>query len=159
MRRRALLRGAFGGALAAALGACGFAPAYGPGGMGAALRGRVAVEAPATEDGTRLRRALEDRLGPAAGPLRLAVEPAVATASSAETPAGAITRHTLTGRAGWRLSEGGRVLAEGVAGASAGYSATGSTVAVRAAEADARARLAAALADAILRRLLLLEGA
>jgi LPS-assembly lipoprotein len=151
MRRRALLLAPL------ALAACGFAPAYAPGGAGDRLRGRVAVEAPATEDGTRLRRALEDRLGPSAGPLRLAVAPEVGTESAAVTRGGAITRYTLTGRTAWRLLEGDRLLAEGETGGTASYSATGSTVAVRAAERDARERLMQAMAEAVLRRLLLLE--
>jgi len=73
-----------------------------------------------------------------------------------EFPAG-ITRYDLAGRAPWRLSDAsGRVLAEAEATAFTGYSATGTTVATRTAEADARARLMALLADAIVTRALLL---
>ncbi|EPX82677.1 Lipopolysaccharide-assembly [Rubellimicrobium thermophilum DSM 16684] len=151
MRRRAVLLAPV------ALAACGFAPVYGPGGDGLRLRGRVVIEAPQTEDGTRLRRALEDRLGPSAGPLRLAVTPEIATESAAVTRSGAITRYTLAGRTLWRLSEGDRLLAEGETGGTASYSATGSTVAVDAAARDARERLMQTMADAVLRRLLLLD--
>lgn len=135
--------------------ACGFAPAYAPGGPGEALRGRVAVEAPDTPDGYRLRLALEERLGTGSG-LRLAAEPTVEEVPAAVTPEGAITRFDLVGRATWALRDaGGATLAEGVATAFTGASATGSTVATRAAREDARARLMVLLADDVARRLLL----
>lgn len=158
MRRRALLAGLAGAGLLS-LPACGFEPAYGPGRAGAALRGRVAVAAPDTPDGYRLRVALEDRLGPPGdGALALAAGLSVEAVAAAVTPDGAITRYDLEARSPWRLAApGGRVLAEGEATAFTGYSATGTTVATRAAEADARERLAALLADAILTRLLLLD--
>jgi LPS-assembly lipoprotein len=157
-RRAALL------ALLALLGAaaCGFQPAYGPGGAGAALRGRVGVEAPATPDGFALRARLEDRLGPvasasAAPAATLAAALAVEVEAAAVTPDGAITRYVLEGRAPWRLvAPDGAVLAEGEAAGFTGYSATGSTVATAAAAADARDRLMVLLADDILARLLLL---
>jgi LPS-assembly lipoprotein len=81
----------------------------------------------------------------------------VETVSAAVTPGGAITRYDLVGRAPWRLtSPGGAVLAQGEATAFTGYSATGTTVATTAAEADARGRLMALLADAVVTRLLIL---
>lgn len=141
-----------------ALAACGFRPAYAPGGPGLRLRGRVAVEAPPTPDGFRLRAELEDRLGPAgAAAATLSAEPAVEVATAAVTPAGAITRYQLAGTARWRLlSPEGRLLAEGEAHALTGYSATGPTVSSRAAAQDAEGRLMALLAQRIVERLLLL---
>lgn len=152
LARRALLLGAL------LLAGCGFAPAYGPGGVGAALRDRVAVEAPATPDGFLLGARLEDRLGRSDGDaLRLLADLSVREVAAAVTPEGAITRYDLEGRAPWRLLDAsGRVLAEGTATAFTGFSATGTTVATGAAEADARGRLVALLADAISTRLLLL---
>ena len=140
------------------LAACGFAPAYAPGGSGNRLRGRVTLAAPETPEGFRLRAQLEDRLGPTdAGPLVLTAEIEVDTISAAITPDGAITRYHLRGRAPWRLSgSDGAVLGEGVASGFTGYSATGTAVATRAAEEDARERLMVLLADEIVARLLLL---
>lgn len=140
-----------------ALAACGLAPVYGPGETGTALRGRVAVETPDTPDGFDLRGALRDRFGPAgAGALRLAAIPVVEAVAAAITPTGAITRYDLSGRAAWTLDGPSGRLAEGEATAFTGYSATGTTVATRTAEADARARLMTLLADAVVTRLLLL---
>lgn len=141
-----------------AVAGCGFAPAYGPGGPGARLRGRIAVQAPDTADGFRLRARLEDRLGQVEGsPAVLGVEPSVEVLEAGITPDGAITRYNLEGRAAWRLlSAEGAVLAEGEATGFTGYSATGTTVATRAAAEDARGRLMVLLADEIAARLLLL---
>lgn len=150
--RRALLLGLL------ALAGCGFAPAYGPGGAGAALRGRVAVEAPATADGFAFRARIEDRLGrPGTGALGLSVALSAEADAAAVTRDGAITRYDLVGEAAWRLlSPSGGTVAAGTARGFAGSSATGSTIATRAAEEDARARLMAGLADEVVARLLLL---
>jgi LPS-assembly lipoprotein len=152
MRRRALLLGLL------LLAACGFAPAYGPGG---GPQGRVAVEAPDTPDGFRLRAALEDRLGPP-GPraLRLAVTPEVASEDLGSLPGRGAARLRLDGRAAWRLlGPEGELRAEGNVAASASAPLAGPAVSVRAAESEARARLMAALADRILARLILEEAA
>ncbi|TNC49909.1 hypothetical protein FHG66_09730 [Rubellimicrobium rubrum] len=141
------------------LAACGFAPVHAPGGVGRALRDRVTVEAPDTQDGFRLRARLEDRLGQTEAPtLRLAVDPVVEEVSAAVTPDGAITRYNLEGRAPWRLlaADSGAVLAQGEATGFAGYSATGTIVATRSAEEDARERLMILLADDVVTRLALL---
>ena len=140
------------------LAACGFAPAYAPGGSGDRLRGRVAVEAPDTPDGFRLRAALEDRLGqPAPGAALLTVEPFLEIVPGGLLPDGQPARERFDGRAAWRLtSSTGAVLAEGEVGGFTAATATGPAVSVRAAEADARARLMVLLADRILARLLLL---
>lgn len=150
MRRRALLVGPL------LLAACGFVPAYGPGG----LTSRVAVEAPGTPDGFRLRAALEDRLGPPGpGALRLAVTPEVESVEDGSLPGRGAARVRLDGNATWQLlGPGGEVRAEGVEAASASAPLTGPAASVRAAEADARARLMAALADRIVAGLTL-EGA
>jgi LPS-assembly lipoprotein len=143
------------------LAACGFTPAYAPGGSGTALRNRIAVETSGTPDGFRLRARLEDRLGRAAAPAgTLVVGPEVEEVSAAITPGGAITRYNLEGRAPWRLtaSGSGALLAEGEATGFTGYSATGTIVATRSAEEDARERLMGLLADEIVTRLLLLPS-
>lgn len=157
LARRAVL------ALAAplTLAACGFAPAYAPGGAGDRLGGRIDLGVPDTPEGFLLRARLEDRLGRATAPVaRLDVGIAIDVEPAAVTPERAITRYDLDGRAAWRLADaGGRTLAEDIARAFTGYSATGTTIATRAAEADARARLMVLLADAIVARLLALPPA
>lgn len=142
-----------------ALAACGFAPVEAPGGSGAALRGQVTVEAPDTAEGFSLRARLEDRLGGPGEGLTLAVRPEVQETPAAVSPEGAITRYALTGTAAWALARGGREVATGRASAFAGYSATGTTVATRAAALDARERLMVLLADEVVARLLLLPPA
>ena len=123
------------------------------------LRDRIAVEAPDTPDGFRIQARLEDRLGQAQPPaLRLTVNPVVEDTPAAITPDGAITRYNLEGRAPWRLTatSSGAVLAQGEATGFTGYSATGTIVATRSAEEDARERLMVLLADEVTTRLLLL---
>ncbi len=140
------------------LAACGFAPAYAPGAAGERLRGRVAVEAPDTPDGFRLRAALEERLGtPGSGAAVLTVALDVARVASGLLPDGGSARDRFQGRATWRLvGPSGAALAEGVAEGFSGFTTAGPAVSVRAAEADARERLVVLLADRIAARLLLL---
>lgn len=141
------------------LAACGFAPAYAPGGPGARLRGRVTVEAPETPDGFRLRAALEDRLGrpSSAQAALLSVAPEVGTVLGGLLPDGTPARQRLDGQVAWRLvSPTGTVLAEGVEEGFTGATATGPAVSVRAAGQDARERLLVLVADRIVARLLLL---
>ncbi|SDE69609.1 LPS assembly lipoprotein LptE [Limimaricola pyoseonensis] len=149
--RRAVLLGAL------ALGACGFAPAYGPGGAAGELRGAVTVEAPATFPGYALRERLLDRLGaPGTARYLLAVDPTETVEQAAISADGAVTRYRLLGRAPWRLEDAasGAEIASGVAEGFTGYSATLGTVASEAAEQDARDRLAVLLADRIVTRLI-----
>jgi LPS-assembly lipoprotein len=142
-----------------ALAACGFAPAYAPGGAGNRLRGRVAVAPPDTPDGYRLGARLEDRLGLAAAPAAtLEVEVAVEEAVAAEGLDGDPVRRHLRGRAPWRLvAPSGAVLAQGEEAGFTASADSGEVVAARAAEADARERLMVLLADRIVTQLLLLE--
>lgn len=151
--RRALLLGAL------ALAGCGFAPAYGPGGAGGAFHGATAITAPDTADGYRLLARLQDRLGRTdAARFHLTVTLDIAETAAAVSSDGVIRRHTLTGTAGWRLTEiaTGAPVAADTARAFAGYGTGGNTVAIRAATADAHERLARQLADMIVTRLLAL---
>ena len=150
-RRLALL-----GALSL-LAACGFRPVHGPGGALAALAGRVAVQVPATEAGFVLRNRLLDRLGPpGTAEYLLDVNLELRDAGVAVTSEQETTRYTLPGRATWQLTQAanGTLLAEGEVESFTGYSATGTTVSTFAAADDAEARLAAALADLIVMRLI-----
>ncbi len=72
---------------------------------------------------------------------------------------GSITRYSLPGAAAYVLRDGAQtVVTQGEVSAFTSYSTTGTTVATRAAEADARARLAVILADLIVTRLLALPA-
>lgn len=141
------------------LAACGFAPAYAPEGPGRRLRGRIAVDAPDTPDGFRLRAALEDRLGRASAPgaARLVVAPEVGAVPGGLLPDGTAARERLDGRLAWRLvSPAGTGLAEGTEEAFAGATVAGPAASVRAARRDARERLMVLLADRLVASLLLL---
>lgn len=139
-----------------ALAGCGFSPAYGPGGA-AVLMGAVAPDAPATRDDFALTRRLAERLGPATTPkFRLSYSVTTAAAGQAITPDNVTTRFALNGTAKFRLLAIGsdaELLAGEVKGFSS-WSATGTTVATRAAEDDAHLRLMRLLADQIVTRLL-----
>jgi LPS-assembly lipoprotein len=100
---------------------------------------------------------LTDRLGPAPAPRwRLDYTLVTETEAGAITPDQEIQRYTLAGAAAWRLTElaTGTVAAQGAADGFAAYSAIGTTVATRAAERDARDRLARILADEVVTQLL-----
>ena len=140
-----------------ALAGCGFTPAYGPGGSASVLRGRVAVEAPATTEGYRLRQRLLRRLGGGGSDYLLSVTLSQEEGASAIAPDGSTTRVRLVGRAGWRLeAPDGAILGSGEVEGFTAFSATGSTVAARTARIDAEERLALLLADRIATRLLAL---
>jgi len=149
-RRTALL--ALGG-----LAACGFTPVLAPDGPGAVLLDATAFTAPDTEIGFRLRARLEDRLGRASAPrYALSTDLDIGRTSAAITPAGDITRITLSGEATFtlRASATDATIATGQVESFTSYSTTGTTVATRAAERDAGDRLATILADLIVTRLL-----
>ena len=143
--------------LAAPLAACGFAPAYGPGGAAAALRGAVALAEPADRDGFDFAARLEDRLGRANAPrFRLDWSVETTPVGAGITPTGAITRYTLQGKATWRLTRaaGGETVASGTVESFTSYATSGSTVATLTAEDDARRRLMVILADQVVARLI-----
>jgi LPS-assembly lipoprotein len=136
---------------ATALTACGFVPAYAPGGAAAALQGQVAVQAPGTLPAYMLVARLEERLGrPGAAP-GFAMSYTLSTGQDAVaiTPAAEITRYNVTGTLDWRLTDTatGTIAASGQTAAFTSYSATGSTIATRAARDDATDRLMTILAD------------
>ena len=153
LSRRATLLGAL-----AMLGGCGLTPVYAPGGTGMALRGTVAVGAPDSVEAFRLKDHLEERLGrPETAVYDLAV-----TLDYTEEPVGVstgqeITRYTLLGQAGYLLTRiaTGEQVSAGEVSTFASYSATGTSVATRAADQDARDRLAIMLADRIVAELLI----
>lgn len=150
LSRRAALLGLVGVA------GCGFAPVYGSGGTASALRNTVRVTAPRSVDGFRFGQALEGQLGRATSPsYDLTVTLDIGSAPVAIASDNSATRITLPGKATYVLTgPDGAAVATGSVDAFTGYSATGSTVATRAAETDARERLVVILADMIVTRLI-----
>lgn len=151
-RRRLLLAAGL-----ALLAGCGFAPAYAPGGAGAALMGQVEVEAPEDRASYLMVREIETRLGRAADAryallhdIRIDPRPVDIDRSNVTS------RFNLLGELSYTLRDLDRdtVIAKGDVSNFTGYSATGTTVAVQAAERDAEARLVQILVDQMLTDLL-----
>lgn len=148
-------------AAALVLAACGFTPAYAPGGVGEALRSRIEARAPTNRLEFDFVARLEERIGRAdPAQYRLAYTITIRSDALAITPDQALQRYHLIGTLDYQISSvgTGQVLAEGKIQNFAAYSAVGTTVATRAAEADAQARLATILADQLVTRLLATGG-
>ncbi len=141
----------------AALAGCGFTPVYGPGGAAATLRGRIRMDSPKDQAGFQLVRRLEERLGPAEAPVyALSASIALREDGIGITRDQVTTRYQLAGTVDFRLSDvaTGKRVTSGTVSNFTSYSASGTTVATRVAEEDARARLMVILADEIVSRLL-----
>ena len=141
---------------AAPLAACGFTPAYGPEGGAQALTRNIEVRAPVTRTDYLLTRQLEERLGRTdAGDYILDYTLKVEEERIAITANNITRRFNLSGTVDYKLTtRDGTVIAKGVEENFVGYSATGSTVATRAARADAEDRLTTLLADRMVTRLI-----
>ncbi len=142
---------------AAPLGACGFTPAYGPGGPGQRLRGQVFITPPEDRLGFELVARLEERLGRAdAAIYELAHTITTEDTGLAITGTNNITRVRITGTVEFAVVDtrtNTQVLADSVSTFTA-YSTTGTSVATSSAERDAEDRLMTALADQMVDRLL-----
>ncbi|MFS4581836.1 LPS assembly lipoprotein LptE [Phaeobacter sp. C3_T13_0] len=143
--------------------ACGFTPAYAPGGTGSVLYGAVTVQAPETlgatddTDAYFLVQNLETRLGRGSGAdYALDLELQTRSEGQAITADNAITRYSIVGEATYVLTRqsDGVVVASGDVENFTGYSATGTTVETLAGERDAHRRLMAILSDQITTELL-----
>lgn len=144
-----------------ALAACGFAPAYGPGGAAEGLTGTIRVTDPDDKNAFDLVARLEQRLGrPSADRYDLTYTITTLPVGVGITPDNAITRYNLKGAVDWALADRGTGtrLTGGKVESFTSYSATGSTVAGLAAEEDASARLMRILADQIVTRLIATSG-
>lgn len=151
-RRRVLA-----GAACLPLAGCGFAPVYGPGGGGLALRGAVRARGAEDAEGFAFVRRLEERLGrPEAPRYDLAYALAMEQEGLAIDGSDNITRFSVEGRLDWRLvpAAGGEPVLAGSEGAFTGYSAPASTISTLASRRDAERRLAIILADEVATRLL-----
>jgi LPS-assembly lipoprotein len=140
-----------------ALAACGFTPAYAPGGAATRLQDRVRAADPTDKNGFDLVERLEERLGRGKDPAYLLAYTITTEAVGVGiTTENAITRFNLKGVVDYTLSDqatGARITGGRVQSFTA-YSATGSTVAGLAAEEDAALRLMRILADQIVARLI-----
>jgi LPS-assembly lipoprotein len=140
-----------------ALAACGFTPAYGPGGSAGKLTEAVWVQDPTDKNAFDLVERLEERLGrPENIRYDLAYTITTETVGVGITTDNKITRYNLKGVVDYALTDratGDRVTGGRVQSFTA-YSATGSTVAGLAAEEDAALRLMRILADQIVARLI-----
>ncbi|WP_240789518.1 LPS assembly lipoprotein LptE [Pseudooceanicola onchidii] len=138
------------------LAACGFAPAYGPQGGAQALTRAIEVKAPVTRTDYLMTRQLEDRLGRTdAGDYLLDYTLTLEEERIAITANNITRRFNLIGSADYRLTTpDGTLITKGNVESFVGYSTTGSTVATRAARADAEERLTTILADRIVTRLI-----
>lgn len=156
LSRRALL------ILPLALAACGFTPAYAPEGAARELLGTIRVQDPTDRNGFDLVERLEERLGrPEAERYDLAFTITTAAVGVGITPENEISRFNLEGVVDYTLTERstGERIAGGRVKSFTAYSATGSTVAVLAAEEDAATRLMRLLADQIVARLVAVMAA
>ena len=135
----------------AALAACGFEPVYGPTGTATNLWGRIAIPAPADEEGFALVDRLKERLGQPTSPdLILAADIRLQEESVGFLPDGTISRFNVLGRVDWTLSrQDGTPVFAGTERSFTSYSATSTTVATIFAKRDARRRLMIILADRI----------
>jgi len=140
-----------------ALGACGFAPVYGPGGVGEGLRGSVEVAAPSDRDAYDLVKQLEERLGQPNN-ARYLLDYTIQTRAEGVgvTPAQEITRTQLFGTVKFTLSDtsNGLSVHDGSVSSFVSYSTLGSTVSTASVERDAYRRLMVALADLLFARLI-----
>ena len=139
------------------LAACGFTPAYGPGGPAAGINGTIRAADPTDKNAFDLVARLDQRLGrPNADRYDLSYTITTQPVGVGITPDNAITRYNLKGAVDWMLTDRGTGLrrAGGKVESFTSYSATGSTVAGLAAEEDAATRLMRILADQIGARLI-----
>lgn len=144
-----------------ALAACGFAPAYAPGGSGLTLQNTILAAEPRDKPAFDLVERLEERLGPSDTPrYALGYQIALNAVGVGVTADNAITRYNLTAVVQWSLTEmaSGARLTGGNAENFTSYSATGSTVAGLSAQEDASQRLMRIIADQIVTQLLATSG-
>jgi LPS-assembly lipoprotein len=143
------------------LAACGFAPAYAPGGAAVGFLDRVTVDTPVDKNSFDLVERLEERLGrPTAPAFRLSYSVSTNVEGQAITTANAINRYQISGSTSFALHDltSGTTLTEGSVSALTAYSASGTPVATVMSESDAYARLMRIMADQVVTRLIATSG-
>lgn len=139
-----------------ALGACGLKPSLAPSSAAADLYGRLTVKEPDSRDQYVFVRQIEDRVGANPGAdLELEYTFDIGRTSQGITSDQSTSRYLLSGQTTYvlRSKSSGAAVAQGAVTAISSYSATGSTVATRAARNDAYERLMVQMADLVLSRL------
>ena len=140
-----------------ALAACGFTPAYAPGGAATRLTGTVRAADPADRNAFDFVERIEERLGrPQRHLYDLTYTIATETVGVGVTTDNQITRYNLKGAIDFALVDAatGATVASGRVQSFTAFAATGSTVAGLAAEEDAGLRLMRLLADQVVARLI-----
>ena len=157
--RRSLLGGL---AATGLLGACGFTPAYAPGGGAEGLRGQIRAEEPRTTEDYAFVVQFENRLGRSTdvAPFLLTYSILTDTEGLAVTPDQETLRYNLSGDVRFTVTDraSGKVLTSGRTQSFTSYSAIGTTVATRASEKSARERLMVILADQTVSQLIATAG-
>ena len=137
---------------ALAVAACGFTPAYGPGGAARELLGKVAIDGPSDKNGFDFVGRLEERLGrPEAAVWNLSYEITTKSVALGITTSNAITRYEIVGTVGYSLRrrDSDQVVTSGTVKNFTSYSASGTVVSTNASERDAYVRLMRILADQV----------
>ena len=152
--RRSVLAGL---ALLGVTAACGFSPAYAPGGAGSVLRNQILANAPGDKLGYFFVERIEDRLGRNdSAPYQLNYTLALSVDGLAITPDESTLRYHLNGTMDFQVIErsSGKEMTRGTVRNFVAFSAIGTTIATRASEDDAERRLMVMLADQIVTRLM-----
>ncbi|MGY6697086.1 MAG: LPS assembly lipoprotein LptE [Roseinatronobacter sp.] len=151
-RRRLLL-----GLAALPIAACGFTPAYAPGGAGRDLRAQVLLRDPVTSAEFDFVAAMDTRLGRPASP-RFGLDYTISTSERGAAQVAGLgeTRITLFGEVSYRLNDlaTGDMVTQGRLRNFTNYSTTDTQLATLRAQEDAEARLMRLLADQVATRLI-----
>ncbi len=137
--------------------ACGFTPAYAPGGSGDRLRGQILAREPRNQDDYVFAARFEDKLGRNdAAPFLLRYDIDTDSDGLAITSDQETLRYHLTGIILFEVVDRAtdEVMTSGTVENFTSYSAIGTTVATRASEKDATERLMAIMAEQVVTRLL-----
>ncbi len=137
------------------LSACQFTPVYGPGGSGEVIRNQIRVADPSTRLEFELVARLEDRLG-SGSTYDLAYTIDTSQRNVVIDEAENIDRINLSGTLAFtvRRAGSGAIVQSGEVATFTAYATTGSPVATGSARRDAQDRLAVALADQLVTRLI-----
>lgn len=145
----------------APLAACGFTPAFAPGGPAASLRGGLRPDDPTDKNSFDLVAEIEDKLGRADTPrYLLAYKITTKTSGVGITTSNAITRYDLTGSVAYTVRDAatGKALTTGTADSFTSYSAAGTPVSTLTDEDAANSRLMVILADQLVTQLVASAG-
>ena len=144
------------------LAACGFTPAFAPGGPAASLLGGLRPDDPTDKNSFDLVAEIEDKLGGADVPrFLLGYKITTRTTGVGITTSNAITRYDLTGSVAYTLRDAatGKVLTQGTADSFTSYSAAGTPVSTLTDEEAANSSLMTILADQLVTQLVASAGA